>query len=63
VRAPDPATFAAVAFMLALIAMVASYIPAPRTLRVDVLIVVGVSSLKSKPGLCQNLSHTSVTPW
>ena len=40
VRALDPATFAAVAFMLALIAMVASYIPARRTLRVDPLIAL-----------------------
>jgi putative ABC transport system permease protein len=40
VRALDPATFAAVAFMLALIAMVASYIPARRTLRVDPLLAL-----------------------
>jgi putative ABC transport system permease protein len=40
VRALDPATFAAVAFMLALIAMVASYIPARRTLRVDPLVAL-----------------------
>ena len=40
VRALDPATFAAVAFMLALIAMVASYIPARRTSRVDPLIAL-----------------------
>jgi putative ABC transport system permease protein len=36
----DPATFAVVAFVLALIAMVASYIPARRTLRVDPLIAL-----------------------
>ncbi len=35
VSAADPATFAVVAFVLALIAMAASYIPARRTLRVD----------------------------
>ena len=40
VRALDPAIFAAVAFLLALIAMVASYIPARRTLRVDPLIAL-----------------------
>jgi putative ABC transport system permease protein len=40
VSASDPATFAIVAFMLALIAMVASYIPARRTLRVDPLIAL-----------------------
>jgi putative ABC transport system permease protein len=37
VSAADPATFAAVAFLLALVAMVACYIPARRTLRVDPL--------------------------
>ena len=36
----DPATFAVVAFVLALIAMVASYIPARRTLRVDPLVAL-----------------------
>lgn len=40
VRALDPATFAAVAFVIALIAMVASYIPARRTFRVDPLIAL-----------------------
>jgi predicted permease len=40
VSAVDPATFAMVAFVLALIAMVASYIPARRTLRVDPLIAL-----------------------
>ena len=40
VSAVDPATFAAVAFVLALIAMVACYIPARRTLRVDPLIAL-----------------------
>ncbi len=40
VSAVDPATFAVVAFVLALIAMVASYIPARRTLRVDPLIAL-----------------------
>jgi len=40
VSAVDPATFVAVAFILALIAMVASYIPARRTLRVDPLIAL-----------------------
>jgi putative ABC transport system permease protein len=35
VSAADPATFAVVAFVLALIAMAAAYIPARRTLRVD----------------------------
>ena len=40
VSAVDPATFAVVAFVLALIAMVASYIPARRTLRVDQLIAL-----------------------
>jgi putative ABC transport system permease protein len=40
VRALDPATFAAVASVLALIAMVASYVPARRMLRVDPLIAL-----------------------
>jgi len=40
VSAVDPATFAIVAFVLALIAMVASYIPARGTLRVDPLIAL-----------------------
>jgi putative ABC transport system permease protein len=40
VRAVDPATFAAVAVVLALITIVASYIPARRTLRVDPLIAL-----------------------
>ena len=40
VSAVDPATFAVVAFVLALIAMVASYIPARRTLRVDPLVAL-----------------------
>jgi len=40
VRALDPATFTAAALMLALIAMVAAYIPARRTLRVDPLIAL-----------------------
>src|SRR5580658_3938941 len=40
VSAFDPATFAVVALVLALIAMVASYIPARRTLRVDPLIAL-----------------------
>jgi putative ABC transport system permease protein len=40
VSAVDPATFAMMAFALALIAMVASYIPARRTLRVDPLIAL-----------------------
>src|ERR1700722_240595 len=40
VSAADPATFAVVAFVLALIAMVASYIPARRTLLVDPLIAL-----------------------
>ena len=37
VSAVDPTTFAVVAFLLALVAMVACYIPARRTLRVDPL--------------------------
>jgi len=40
VSAVDAATFAMVAFVLALITMVASYIPARRTLRMDPLIVL-----------------------
>ena len=40
VSAVDPATFAAVAFVLAVIAMVASYIPARRALRVDPLVAL-----------------------
>jgi putative ABC transport system permease protein len=40
VSAADPATFAVVAFVLALIAMAASYIPARRTLRADPLIAL-----------------------
>ena len=40
VNAVDAATFAVVAFVLALIAMVASYIPARRTLRVDPMIAL-----------------------
>ena len=35
VSSADPATFAAVAIVLAVIAVLASYIPARRTLRVD----------------------------
>ena len=40
VSAVDPATFAIVAFVLALIAMIACYIPARRTLRVDPLVAL-----------------------
>jgi putative ABC transport system permease protein len=40
VSAIDPATFAAVAFILALIAMAASYIPARRALRLDPLVAL-----------------------
>jgi putative ABC transport system permease protein len=40
VSAVDPATFTAVAFVLAVIAMVASYIPARRALRVDPLVAL-----------------------
>jgi predicted permease len=40
VSAMDPATFTAVAFVLAVIAMVASYIPARRALRVDPLVAL-----------------------
>ncbi|HXM44491.1 MAG TPA: ABC transporter permease [Bryobacteraceae bacterium] len=40
VSAVDPATFTAVAFVLAVIAMVASYIPARRALRVDPLVTL-----------------------
>jgi putative ABC transport system permease protein len=40
VSALDPATFAAVALVLAVIAMVASYIPARRALRVDPLVAL-----------------------
>jgi putative ABC transport system permease protein len=40
VSAVDPATFLAVAFVLAVIAMVASYIPARRALRVDLLVAL-----------------------
>ncbi|HXA49116.1 MAG TPA: ABC transporter permease [Candidatus Acidoferrum sp.] len=40
VSSVDPATFAAVTFVLALVAMVACYIPARRTLRVDPLIAL-----------------------
>lgn len=40
VSAVDPATFAVVAFVLAVIAMVASYIPARRALRVDPLVAL-----------------------
>jgi putative ABC transport system permease protein len=40
VSAVDPATFIAVAFVLAVIAMVASYIPARRALRVDPLVAL-----------------------
>jgi putative ABC transport system permease protein len=40
VSATDPATFVVVALVLALIAMVASYIPARRTLRLDPLIAL-----------------------
>jgi putative ABC transport system permease protein len=36
----DPATFAVVAFVLGLIATVASYIPARRALRVDPLVAL-----------------------
>ncbi|HWF47883.1 MAG TPA: FtsX-like permease family protein, partial [Bryobacteraceae bacterium] len=40
VSAADPSTFAAVAIMLMLIAMLACYIPARRTLRVDPMIAL-----------------------
>jgi putative ABC transport system permease protein len=40
VSAVDPATFTAVAFVLAAITMVASYIPARRALRVDPLVTL-----------------------
>jgi predicted permease len=40
VSAVDPVTFTAVAFVLAVIAMVASYIPARRALRVDPLVAL-----------------------
>jgi putative ABC transport system permease protein len=40
VSAVDPATFAAVAFVLAIITMVASYIPARRALRLDPLVAL-----------------------
>jgi putative ABC transport system permease protein len=40
VSAVDSATFALVAFVLALITMVASYVPARRTLRVDPLLAL-----------------------
>jgi ABC-type antimicrobial peptide transport system permease subunit len=40
VSAVDTATFAVVAFVLALITMAASYIPARRTLRVDPLLAL-----------------------
>jgi putative ABC transport system permease protein len=40
VSAVDPATFTAVAFVLAVVAMVASYIPARRALRVDPLVAL-----------------------
>jgi putative ABC transport system permease protein len=40
VSAVDPATFIAVAFVLAVIAMVASYIPARRALRLDPLVTL-----------------------
>jgi len=40
VSAVDPATFTAVAFVLAVIAMTASYIPARRALRVDPLVAL-----------------------
>jgi len=40
VSAVDPATFTAVAFVLAVITMVASYIPARRALRVDPLVAL-----------------------
>jgi putative ABC transport system permease protein len=40
VSAVDPATFVAVAFVLAVIAMLASYIPARRALRVDPLVAL-----------------------
>ena len=40
VSAVDPATFIAVAFVLAVIAMVASYIPARRAMRVDPLVAL-----------------------
>jgi putative ABC transport system permease protein len=36
----DPATFTAVAFVLVVIGMVASYIPARRALRVDPLVAL-----------------------
>jgi putative ABC transport system permease protein len=40
VSAADPSTFAAVAIVLMLIAMLACYIPARRTLRVDPMIAL-----------------------
>jgi putative ABC transport system permease protein len=40
VSAVDPATFTAVAFVLAVIAMLAAYIPARRALRVDPLVAL-----------------------
>jgi putative ABC transport system permease protein len=40
VSAVDPATFAVVAFVLAVIAMVASYLPARRALRMDPLVAL-----------------------
>jgi putative ABC transport system permease protein len=36
----DPATFASVAIVLVLVALLASYIPARRTLRVDPMIAL-----------------------
>jgi putative ABC transport system permease protein len=40
VSAADPLTFAAVATLLAMVAMLACYIPARRTLRVDPIIAL-----------------------